>query len=134
MTLTSFLRDLYIQMPHYKGHMCGQNRINVVYNLGWHWGGLYGGMEMMDMCLQQNFGVQVDHNVEIGFDTFSALVDGVGGIDLEITEQEAAYLNLYYEQHEDLSRHYTAGETHLDGDAALCYARIRKIYSDIARN
>ena len=54
LTLTSFLRDLYVQIPGYGG-----NRINAAY--------AYGGMELLEQTLEQNFGVQVDGIVEVDF-------------------------------------------------------------------
>ena len=67
LTMTSFLRDLYIQLPNYKGMTCGENRINVCYNLGYKKAGDLGGMEMLDMLILNNFGVEVDYNIEIDF-------------------------------------------------------------------
>ena len=131
LTLTSFLRDTYIQMPNFAGKFCGKNRINVVYNLGWRWAGEYGGMEMMDLCMEQNFGIHVDHNIEIGFETFSQLVDTLGGLDLEITEEEAAYLR---KDPTGFHADVQAGMTHMDGYRALCYVRMRKIDSDRERS
>ena len=49
LTLTSFLRDMYVQLPNYRNHICGMQRINVAYNLGWRWAGDLGGMEMLDL-------------------------------------------------------------------------------------
>lgn len=126
LTLTSFLRDLYVQLPNYKGHSCGKQRINVAYNLGWHWGGELGGMEMLAECIYNNFGVEIDHSVEINFDDFIELIDTLGGIEIELTETEAAYLTK--DAHNEGS--FEAGLTLLDGDSALAYARMRKSAAD----
>ena len=117
-TLTSFLRDLYVKLPNYKGHVCGWNRINVAYNLGWRWAGELGGMEMLDTLLYDSFGVEVDYNVEVGFETFTQIIDILGGVDMELTADEARYLSAD-------GKRFTAGMNHLDGEAALTYARIR---------
>lgn len=126
LTLTSFLRDLYVQLPNYKDHNCGKQRINVAYNLGWHWGGELGGMEMLAECIYNNFGVEIDHSVEINFDDFIELIDTLGGIEIELTETEAAYLTK--DAHNEGS--FEAGLTLLDGDSALSYARMRKSAAD----
>ena len=126
LTLTSFLRDMYVKLPNYKGHSCGKQRINVAYNLGWHWGGELGGMEMLAQCIYENFGVEIDHSVEINFDDFIELIDELGGIDIELSEAEAAYLTK--DDHCDDS--FEAGPAHLDGDSALSYARMRKSAAD----
>lgn len=108
-TMTSFLRDLYVQIPGY-----GYNRLNAAY--------AFGGMELLDETLAQNFGVQVDGNLEVDFDGFTDIFDLLGGVDVTITQAEAEYLNLS-----------TYGEVHLDGATALSYARIRSLDSDFGR-
>ncbi len=114
-TLTSFLRDLYVKLPDFQGHECGKNRINVAYNLGWYWAGEKGGMEMLDQLIRENFGVEVDYNVEVGFDTFKKVIDVMGGVDIEMDEDVAKYVKVGS----------TAGTYHLDGEQALVYARAR---------
>lgn len=114
-TLTSFLRDLYVKLPDYNGHRCGKNRINVAYNLGWHWAGEKGGMEMLDQLLLETFGVEVDYNVEVGFEAFTQVIDVLGGVDVEMNADEARAVGVGYK----------AGTYHLDGEHALNYARTR---------
>jgi len=126
-TLTSFLRDTYLKMPDYKGHTCGKNRINVCYHLGWTWGDTGGAMEMINLCLKNNFGVEVDHNVEVDFDVFKKVIDVLGGVRIELTEAEAKYLN---EHKADWQEEVSAGEHRLFGDYALSYARMRKAEGD----
>ena len=126
LTLTSFLRDLYIQLPNYKGHVCGQQRINVAYNLGWHWAGDLGGMEMLNMLIYNNFGVEVDHNVEVDFTAFEKIIDIFGGIDVELTAEEAAYLSDDSLDYYDKDAVFEEGMNHMDGFFALHYARMRK--------
>lgn len=123
LTLTSFLRDTYVKLPNYKNHICGMQRINVAYNLGWRWAGDLGGMEMLDQLILENFGVEVDHNVEIDFESFVKIIDHLGGVTLELTKEEANYLN---GDHHGLGRDFTAGENTLNGKEALMYARMRK--------
>lgn len=122
LTLTSFQRDLYVKLPNYKQHECGKNRINVAYNLGWRWAGEKGGMEMLDQLIYENFGVEVDYNVEVGFDAFVDVIDILGGIEITLTGVEASSLNLPGE-----------GTYHLDGEKALLYARLRKTDNDFYR-
>ncbi len=121
-TLTSFLRDLYVKLPDFQGHRCGKNRINVAYNLGWYWAGEKGGMEMLDQLILENFGVEVDYNIEVGFEGFKEVINTMGGVDIEMTAAEAGHLKLG-----------GAGTYHLDGEKALGYARIRSIDNDFNR-
>lgn len=131
LTMTSFLRDMYVKLPNYNGdgkqHKCGYNRINTCYSLGYSWNGTIGAMEMLDQCLLENFGVQVDYNVEIDFVAFEKVVDIMGGVDIELTKAEASHLN------KGRDWGLTSGLNHLNGEQALAYARIRKIDNDFYR-
>ena len=127
-TIFSVLRDAYVKLPDYKGHKCGRAKFTVCYNLGYQWGGgIAGAMEMTNICLRDNFGVEVDYNVEVSFDGFIRLIDYIDGIDIELTEAEAAYLNkdtLY------VQRTIEPGMQRLQGMEALSYARMRKAEGD----
>ncbi len=117
-TLTSFMRDMYVKIPGYRA-----NRINASYELG--------GMQLLDATLEQNFGVQVDGNVEVDFDGFMEVIDMLGGIDVDLKDYEANYLNRRGNWDVDDS---TAGQwklkegvNHLTGEQALAYSRIRYV-------
>ena len=117
LTMTSFMRDMYVQIPGYN-----DNRINVCYPIG--------GMPLLDECLEKNFGVDVDGNFEVDFGGFMDVVDLIGGVDIELTADEAAYLN----RNGNWGVSNTAGAwslkegmNHLTGEQALAYSRIRYI-------
>ena len=126
-TLFSVLRDSYVKLPDYKGHTCGRAKFTVCYGLGYQWGDIAGAMEMTNICMRDNFGVEVDYNIEIDFESFIRVVDLMGGIEIELTEAEAQYLN-----NDDLYVTYDVepGLQYLDGMAALSYARMRKAEGD----
>lgn len=109
--LTSFLRDTYVELPG----TYGMNKLNTCYVIG--------GFEMLDKCLEQNFGVHVDHNIEVDFTGFKNVIDAIGGIDIELTAAEA----------EIVEGDQEPGMNHLDGGQALMYARIRKLDDDFGR-
>lgn len=118
-SLTSFMRDLYVAIPGYSS-----TRINAAY--------AYGGMELLDETLEENFGVQIDGNVEVDFEVFKVLVDKVGGIDLELTQAEADYIcgrdqSVLYPQPLRTDWDLQEGVNHLDGEQALIHARNRSI-------
>ena len=125
--LSSVLRDALVSLPAYKSHTEGRNKFNVCYNLGYSWEGITGAMAYTNLTMLRNFGVQVDHNVEISFESFTKLIDYMGGIEMELTEAEANYLNK-----DDLYVKYDVqpGLQYLDGMAALSYARMRKAEGD----
>lgn len=114
-TLTSFMRDMYVQIPGKKG-----NRINAAYATG--------GIKLLNECLAQNFGVTVDGNVVVDFAAFMDAIDLVGGVDVELSGKEAAYLNTTtFKDQSRWETGLTEGINHLDGNRALAYSRIRKI-------
>jgi len=115
LVMTSFMRDTYVELPVYHGGYYGKNRLNVPY--------LIGGFEMLNDCLELNFGVHVDHNIEVDFSGFKNVVDALGGVDIELTQGEARIVE------GDLQE----GMNHLDGGQALMYARIRKLDDDFGR-
>lgn len=128
LTMTSLLRDSFVKMPDYRGRTGGRIKLTTIYHLGSVYGnGIAGSMELMNMTLYQNFGIEVDHNFEIDFDAFIRVIDMLGGVDIELTEAEANYLNA-----DDVWVYYDVepGVAHLDGMAALCYARMRKAEGD----
>ena len=126
-TLFSVLRDSYVKLPDYKGHVCGRAKFTVCYGLGYTWGGTAGAMEMTNLCIKNNFGIEVDYNVEVDFDTFRKVIDLLGGVRIELTQAEADYINgLGYEWLKVVEE----GENRLFGYEALEYARMRKAEGD----
>lgn len=119
LTLTSFLRDMYVQLPNYRGYVSGKNRINVNYALGYAKAGDLGGMEMTAQCIEENFGVRSDGIVVVGFEAFTKAVEAIGGIDVELDEAEAAYMT------KNTGETYSAGRNQLNGSKALTYVRMR---------
>ena len=105
--ITSFMRDMYVRIPGYY-----DNRINVAFAVG--------GAELLCETLKTNFGVEVDGTVEVNFEAFSDVIDAIGGVDVEMTASEASYMR---------GKGYSASEgiSHLDGDAALLFARVRSL-------
>ena len=114
LTLTSIMRDLYVQIPGYS-----DDRINVCY--------VFGGMPLLDACIEKNFGVVVDGNVEVDFSGFETVVDLVGGLEIELSKAEASHLNSH---NSNWSLH--AGVNYMDGAQALAYSRIRSISNEEA--
>lgn len=114
--MTSFLRDMYVQIPGYLN-----NRINVPY--------FFGGAELLFDTLELNFGIRPDKYVEVDFAGFKDVVDLMGGVDMELTEQEASHLNgcEYMYGFGDEIWSLKAGMNHLTGSQALAYSRIRYI-------
>ncbi len=113
-TLTSFMRDLYVIIPGYQDH-----RLNNAY--------LWGGFGLLKDALYTNFGVEVDACIEVDFNGFIHIIDLLDGVDITLTEAEAQYLR------DGCKYDVSAGINHLTGEQALNYARLREIDSDFNR-
>lgn len=114
-TLTSFMRDTYVDIPGYFPH-----KLNTSYGLG--------GFPTVDGVLETNFGIQVDGNVSINFENFIKVVDLIGGIEVELTQEEADYMMYTVWNGLDSSGwDLSEGVQLLDGDQALAYSRIRAV-------
>lgn len=130
LSLVSFMRDTYVKLPAYAGHGPGRNRMNVCYALGSSWTRTAeGGMEMLALCVEKNFGISVHHTVEVGFETFVNVIDLMGGVEVDVTEEEARYMT----EEVGYIGEVLPGEQILDGSETLAYARIRKIDGDRER-
>jgi len=118
LTMTSFMRDMYVKIPGFYNQ-----RINVAYAVG--------GYKALSDTLKYNFGIQTDHYVEIDFSGFEKAVDLVGGVDIELSKNEALYLNNRGNwdtgEKYDGSWKLKAGVNHLTGEQALAYSRIRNV-------
>ena len=115
LVMTSFLRDLYVDIPDWKGRTYQDNRLNACY--------AFGGMGMLDLALEKNFGVQVDHNLEVDFSGFEEIIRIFGGVTINLTKAEANYLGGGLKE----------GTNFLNPEQALAYSRIRYLDSDFGR-
>lgn len=74
-TLGSILKDTYVSLPDYQGHVTGNNKFSACYALGKAWGGTEGAEEMVNQCIRNNFGIIVDHNLELIDPDFAGLTE-----------------------------------------------------------
>ncbi len=127
--MTSILRDIYVDIPGHDG-----NRLNAAY--------AYGGPELLLETLEENFDVEVNRYMLVNFQAFANLIDAVGGVDLDVTNEEVQYINGYLVEYNQLENRpegtdyldtSLSGNIHLNGPQALAYCRNRYIGSDFAR-
>ena len=78
--LTSFLRDTYIEIPGYRWA-----KLNAAQS--------HGGTQLLVDTLEYNYGIDIDSYMLVNFDMFTTIIDSLGGIDVEVTEKEAKYIN-----------------------------------------
>ncbi len=116
-TLVSIPRDTMIDIDGY-----GTNKFNAAYN--------YGGAASTIREATQLTGVGISHYAEVDFNSLVGLVDAVGGVDVMVDERiddpdaDGTADNPNWE-HIVIE----AGMQHLNGDAALTFARSRQ-YTD----
>ena len=108
--LTSILRDSKVPI---EGH--DPQKINAAYK--------YGGATLAIKTLNQNFHMNIANYITVNFESLLEIVDYFGGVEIELTEEEAEYIG----------GGLTAGKHLLDGATALKYASIRYIDSDFYR-
>ncbi|MCI6823889.1 MAG: LCP family protein [Ruminococcus bromii] len=114
--LTSFQRDTYVYIP---GN--GYDKINASYTLG--------GAKLSIQTIEANFGIKIDRYAVVDFESFIKIIDTLGGIDMEVTQDEIDYINyqMYKNDQTDTATTITdaPGNVHLNGQEALWYARDR---------
>lgn len=117
--LTSFLRDLAADIPG-----VGVRKLNAAC--------AYGGAKLLVQTLEENYALSIDNYAMVDFNGMIQVVDALGGIDLELTEDEVSVANDYvrtmceangepFEDHEITQ----SGLIHLDGYQAVGHSRNR---------
>ena len=120
-TLISIMRDTYVQIPGYGG-----NRVNAAF--------AFGGYDLLDQTIEENFGITIDGNAEVDFEGFLTAMTAIGDLDIELTQEEADYMNtnqgLGYAD-DGVSGvdewHLTAGVNSLNPNQVLAYSRMRYV-------
>ncbi|WP_457946195.1 LCP family protein [Pseudarthrobacter sp. alpha12b] len=107
--LISINRDNWVDIPGF-----GSAKINA--------GLQYGGIDMQTATVQQLLGITIDHTLMLDFGGFKILVDGLGGIDVNVP---ISFQSTIETQHV-----FSAGVNHLDGQAALEFSRERHAFAD----
>jgi LCP family protein required for cell wall assembly len=111
--LTSLLRDTYVEVDGME-----PNKLNAVYAMG--------GAESLVKAIEKNYRIKLDGYAYINFEAFESIIDYIGGIGIELGEEEAHYLNTtnYISKREN--RNVVPGWNQLNGNQALGYCRVRK--------
>ena len=115
--LISVARDTYVSVPGYYN-----TKINHAY--------AYGGPELAIQTLNENFGMDVTDYVTVNFESLADIIDEMGGVMIDVTEEERFQVNAYLERGLPLKE---TGMVNLTGAQAVSYSRIRKIDSDSMR-
>lgn len=111
--LVSIMRDCYVSIPGYR-----DNKLNAAF--------AFGGGELLCETIEQNFGIKLDGYVRVNFAGFRKLIDSLGGVEIELTEAEAQYLNTTNYISDKTQRNVVPGKQIATGTQALGYCRVRK--------
>lgn len=129
-TLVSFMRDARVKRIGSSGKFTFYNRLNGAYSGGY--GG--GGAGELINTLNYNFDLDIQEYIAIGFDGFAALIDQIGGLDVDLDQAEINFINDRikgdHELEPDIVKNASTisadpGIVHLDGAQCLIYARNR---------
>lgn len=138
-SMLSIPRDSYVQMP--KNTEKPYDKINGAYSYGYRNPEIYGakttpqdaGAAMAAETVEQFLGLKIDYTAQVDFKGFERLIDAIDGItidvphailDAEYPTEDEGYMRLLFEP----------GLQHMDGAAALRYARTRHADSDFGRS
>ncbi len=127
--LSSVLRDTQMHMNSMNGDT---NKVNASY--------AFGGVGMLINTLNTNLDLDIQRFVMFDFWSSVKFVDALGGVNIEIEEQELTATNEVISgmarlMDESPDQHYLtqAGRQKLNGIQAISWSRIRKIDSDFGR-
>ena len=119
--MASFMRDMYVTIPGK-----GKNRLNASY--------IWGGEKLLRRTLKANFGVEADAYCEVNFTRMIDVIDRIGGVDVEVSQEEMKQVNSilrFYntktgDRETDQLLNKYGPSTHLTGKQAMAFSRIRK--------
>lgn len=115
--LTSVYRDTYVQI---EGH--NMTKINHAY--------AYGGPDLAVNTLNTNFDLDIKDFVTVNFSALTNMIDSLGGITLDITEEELDWVNAYGKDVAKINgirykKIKSAGKQKVTGAQATGYCRVR---------
>ncbi|MBR4587718.1 MAG: LCP family protein [Lachnospiraceae bacterium] len=118
-TLTSFMRDLCVNIPGK-----GTAKLNAAHGKG--------AGPLLVQTIEENFKIHIDYYATVNFYNMINIIDALGGVDIDVTDEEANVMAIYIKQMcqgigLDPTPYYvtTTGHIHLNGMQAVAYARNR---------
>lgn len=129
--LTTIMRDTLVDIPEY-----GENKINAAFAFGsseqddnGKLRGAEGGAALLMETIEQNFNLHLDKYVIVNFWGFEAIIDEIGGIEVDIKDYEIEEVNKYIGESTGVNSPpiTETGLQKVNGQQALSYARIRYV-------
>ncbi len=125
---TSFLRDTFLEIPGY-----GEDKLNAAYS--------YGGAKLAAETIEYNYRIKIDKYIIIDYSAFTSIVDAMGGVDIDLEDEEIDYINWQSWKNNQVETRYEldidsyefdyndddeyVASVHLNGRQALWHARNR---------
>lgn len=119
---SSFMRDTYVAIDGY-----GNDKLNAAF--------AYGGADLAVKTIEKNYGIKIDNYITTGFSNFKHIVDALGGVDIELDEDECGYINWQLGKNGQTATYGQVqvknGVQKLNGQQALWFCRDRgsEVYS-----
>lgn len=115
--LCSLMRDIYLDLPQ-------GGKMNLNYTI------LDGGPASLLKTVNYNFDLAIDKFVQVDLERLPKIIDALGGVEMEITEDELQHINAYIDNIDknngtNTEHITTAGRQLLNGTQASAYCRIR---------
>ncbi|MDD2375981.1 MAG: LCP family protein [Clostridia bacterium] len=122
-SLVSIPRDTYVEIPGY-----GKDKINHAY--------AFGSEQLAIKTINSNFELNITEYITIDFVGLIHVINKLGGIQLNISEDEMKYINSgssYNMTGNPVQKLTTSGLVNLSGEQALTHSRNRTIGNDFTR-
>ncbi len=114
--MTSFQRDTFVFVPDAEEPY--YTKLTNAFS--------YGGVPLAVNTIEANYGVQIDRYATVNFESFKAIIDILGGVEVELSDREILYINCQIAQNNQTEYlNAEAGLVTLNGQQALWYARNR---------
>lgn len=116
--LSSIIRDSYVTIPTKDK----KDKINHAY--------AFGGPKLALETINENFNLNLNQFITVNFSSLPKVIDSIGGINLNITDEEIKYINDYIDNlneknNTDSPNIIASGNQLVNGTQALAYCRIR---------
>ncbi len=117
--LTSLMRDSYVAIDKH-----GNDKLNHAY--------AFGGAQLAIKTVNQNYGLNISDYVLVDYDGLEAIIDALGGVEIDIKEKEFDLVNDYIHDLAVLKKVdppylKKSGTQTLTGIQAVAYSRIRYV-------
>jgi LCP family protein required for cell wall assembly len=144
--MISFPRDLYAPYGCEADSQPYKTKINAIYAYGQSYCDYKDGMRTLRQTIETITGEKIQYTLMIRLEGVIEAVDAIGGIDVNVTEDHTdiyPYIELSDQRQQECVTYskktaycvfsFEEGVTHMDGETALIYGRMRYLSSDFDR-